>query len=415
MSDLTARIREVIGAARTPATSNSDLPRRRDEADRVLGGTFVERESGRCLIVDRSLRPSHYHGDVRLDTIEPADGCASVARLVARDDAGAPPSLLFVDLETTGLAGGAGTHAFLVGCGWFDGDAFRTRQFFLDRFEDEPAFLDVIAEQLSRAAVIASFNGKSFDLPLIETRYLFHRLGVPSAGKPHLDLLHPSRRLWRGPDGCSLAVLEQQLFGITREADVAGFEIPGRYFAYVRGAHADTLEPVLAHNRSDLLSLALIAVHVGRLLDRGAPAARSAEECCGLGQLYEWIGERTRAIACYERAARLAWRSPLRRLEALRAMARLYRRDRRHDAAFVAWEAIVEAASPSTMKIEAVTALAVHHEHRTRDLGAAKRFATLALEANSHWRRAAAEYRLARIERKLEHRHPQLSFSWAFD
>lgn len=412
MTDLSARLREVIGAGRS--IERAPAPQRPPpDADRILGGAFVEHASGRCLVIDRTFRPSHYHGDVRLDTLMiSSDSFAAVRRLLGPSYPASiePPSVVFIDLETTGLAGGAGTHAFLVGLGWFDGEMFCTRQLLLDQFRDEPALLDVLADALAGAAIIASFNGKTFDVPLIDTRYLFHRRTPPAAGKPHLDLLHPSRRLWRGPEGCSLAVLERQLFGLFRNEDVPGFEIPARYFAYVRGASATTLEPVLTHNRRDLLSLALIALYVGRLVEEGAGAARSGEECLGLGQLYEWLGDRPSAIACYERAARLSWRLPVRRLEAVRGAARLYRRDRRHQDAVFAWKAIADAAGDSPMTIEAVTALAVHHEHRTKDLDAAKRFATLALDARSEFRRAAAQYRLARIERKLQRPQGRLQF-----
>jgi uncharacterized protein YprB with RNaseH-like and TPR domain len=411
MTDLTSRLRDVIGSGRPPAATSAGVAR--GDADRVLGGTFVERDTGRCLVIDRVRRPSHCHGDVRLDALSGRPGCcASVARLLGDGSAvdGQSGSLVFIDIETTGLAGGAGTHAFLVGFGWFDGEAFCTRQLFLDQFRDEAALLELTASELQRASAIASFNGRTFDVPLMDTRYLFHRRTPPSTGKPHLDLLPPARRLWRGPDGCSLSVLERQLFGVSREIDVPGIDIPGRYFAYIRGGGAEALEPVLEHNRSDLLSLALIALHIGRLIEDGANATRTGEECLGLGQIYEGIGERLRAAACYERALRLTWRAADRRLEALRALARVCRRDRRHEDARSAWEEIVEHGSGGALRIEAVTALAVHHEHRSRDLPRAKRFATLALEAESRLRRAAAEYRLARIERKLQ--CPQQRFAF---
>jgi uncharacterized protein len=406
MSDLTARMREAIGAGRPAAPPRPAVRDRGDAAER-LGGHVVEHPLGRCVVVDRDHNGDYRHGDVSLDDLAPTPGgCTAVARLLgaSRPDAVDARSLFFVDLETTGLAGGAGTHAFLVGFGWFEDGSFRTRQFFLDRLGDEPALLDVAAERLRGAAIVASFNGKSFDVPLIETRYLFHRKPSPCAGTPHLDLLHPARRLWRGPDGCSLATLERQLFGVSRYGDVPGIEIPARYFAYVRGGSASLLTRVLEHNRSDLLSLALVAVLVGRLMEAGAPAARSAEECLGLGCLLEHIGEAERALACYERAVRLPWQIRSRRLEALRALARLHRRHRRHDEAKFAWEEIARAGVESRVAIEAVTALAIHHEHRSKDLPAAKQFATLALQAQAHLKRAAAEYRLARIDRKLERR-----------
>lgn len=405
MSDLYTRLREAIATGR-PAAAPAPTPQPADsDAARALGGVFVDHPPGRVLVIDREHRPHVRHGLVTLDEMpDCVTAWAALVRLLraARPETLDERSILFVDLETTGLAGGAGTHAFLVGVGWFEDGAFRTRQFFLDRFAGEPAMLDAVAARVHDASVIASFNGKSFDLPLIDTRFLFHRRDPPDPGKPHLDLLHPSRRLWSGPDGCSLAVLEHQLFGVARGDDVPGVEIPGRYFAYIRGASPTTLAPVLAHNRSDLLSLAMIALYVGGLIDAGAGAARTAEECFGLGRLYEWLDEDARALACYERAARLAWRSPVRRLDALRSLARLYRRERRHEDARSAWEAIVDAVPGVPIAAEAATALAIHHEHRSKDLPRAKRFALRALDLASGARRAAVHHRLARIDRKIE-------------
>ena len=123
---------------------------------------------------------------------------------------------MFFDLETTGLSGGAGTHAFLVGCAWFDADgAFVIEQHLMTDFAGERGMLTFVAEDLAQAGALVTFNGKSFDAPVIETRYLFHRLSSPCSQVPHVDVLHPARRFWGGDPmlGCSLIALEQQLLG----------------------------------------------------------------------------------------------------------------------------------------------------------------------------------------------------------
>ena len=144
---------------------------------------------------------------------------------------GAPARAPFVffDLETTGLNGGAGTHAFLIGCGWFDDGRFVTRQYVMTRHADERAMLETVARECAHAGALISFNGKSFDAPMLETRYLFHRLGWFGGDKPHVDLLHPARQFWKRED-CSLQALERQLVGYRRKGDVAGADVPARYF-----------------------------------------------------------------------------------------------------------------------------------------------------------------------------------------
>ena len=204
--------------------------------------------------------------------------------------------LLFLDLETTGLAGGAGTYPFLVGCGWFDGAAFRVRQFFLSGFTAEPALLAAVEALAARFSGLVTYNGRSFDVPLLENRFALHRMEGRVTALPHVDLLHPARRLWRSESaespsgqeasvsGCRLTELEHTLLGHERLGDVPGFEIPSRYFHFVRTGDARPLEAVLEHNRLDLLSLALVTARAAQMLDDGAAAARTAREAFGMGR-----------------------------------------------------------------------------------------------------------------------------------
>jgi hypothetical protein len=340
------------------------------------------------------------------------DGWPHLHLLTAPGECTPPGSrLLFFDLETTGLAGGAGTCAFLVGCGWFDGASFRVRQFFLAGYGGEIALLEGVADIARSAGALVTYNGKTFDLPLIETRYLFHRLQTPLAGVPHIDMLHPARRLWRGePDSadavsaCRLTTLERAQLGHCREDDVPGFEIPSRYFHFVRTGDARPLDAVLEHNRQDLLALAMVTARAAQLLEEGASGARTAREAIGLGRLYERGGLVAEARACFARAAEMPAADAGTRGEALRACAVLCRRVRRYDEAAGAWRRLLDLrpCPPPHLVREAAEALAVHHEHRVRDLPAARRFAVQSLELDLNRRRAGSlHYRLARLDRKL--------------
>ncbi len=314
--------------------------------------------------------------------------------------------MLFIDLETTGLAGGAGTYAFLVGCAWFDGGVFRIRQFFLSSFAAEKVLLEAVAEAADLSGTVVTYNGKSFDIPLIDTRFQLHRMETPFAGMPHVDLLHPARRLWRNDDedgGCRLGALEETLCGHTREGDVPGFEIPSRYFHYVRSGDARGLEAVMEHNRLDLLSLALLTARASQLLEDGPSAARTPREALGLGRLYERGGLTGEARAAFERAVELPGGDVLTRAEALRALATLYRRQRHYEEAAAAWRRILDLRRcPPQMMREATEALAVHHEHRLRDPLAARGFALESMKLpSSYARQQALQHRLERLDRKL--------------
>jgi hypothetical protein len=166
----------------------------------ALNGEWREGRGHRYLVVDRTFHAGYRLGRVTVADSLPADQgrWPRLELLLTGPAAGAPGGpLLFLDLETTGLAGGAGTYAFLIGFGWFDGGVFRVRQFVLTSFAAERALLEDVAALMRTAGMLVTYNGKTFDAPLIDTRFLFHRLVAPSNGLAHLDLLHPARRLWR--------------------------------------------------------------------------------------------------------------------------------------------------------------------------------------------------------------------------
>jgi uncharacterized protein YprB with RNaseH-like and TPR domain len=439
MISLKDRLRDVIKPVRGSGSSDPDDAVRgsgsSDPADyvgdandpaEILGGAWQDAAGQRFVVVERKYPPGHRHGDVTVaDGLPPSDGAWPALDLLAR--AACRDRLLFVDLETTGLMGGAGTYAFLVGCAWFDGGSFRIRQYLMSSPLVERSMLGAIAELASDAGTVVTYNGKTFDLPLIETRYLFHRLETPFAGVPHVDMLHPARRLWRTPQamggddygvfdagGCRLTTLERTLCGFEREGDVPGFEIPDRYFRYVRTGDARPLAGVLEHNRLDLISLALVTARAAQLVDEGAPGVRTAREAVGLGRMYQLAGRVDDARRCFGLACGLDASAPgvplpggsdgaLLRAEALASFARLSRRARFFDDAATAWACLLTLAEcPPVIRREAAEALAVHHEHRRRDPLSARGFALQSLQLPlTASRRDALHHRVARLERKL--------------
>jgi hypothetical protein len=419
MTTLSDRLRGVIGGgikSRRSASGSDRLPDGgdptcADNLENLLDGQWHERNGQRFLVVDRTYVPGYRHGSMVLaDGLPPSAGVWPRLSLLgtfapSHPRTPAPAHLLFVDLETTGIAGGAGTYAFLVGCGWFAGGAFRTRQFFLSSFTAERALLEALGEVAASAGTVVSYNGKSFDLPLIETRFALHRLSSPFGELPHIDMLHPARRMWRGVDAaCRLSSIEESLCGYVREGDVAGFEIPARYFRYVHAGDARPLAAVFEHNRLDLLSLALVTARAAQLLEDGPAAARTAREALGMGRLYERGGMIREAKSCFARATELDDGDEELRAEALRAYALIARRLRHYDDAAAAWRRVLGLpVCPRPIERQASEALAVHLEHRRRDLVSARDFTLRLLNVGeSVTRRQAAEYRLARLDRKLE-------------
>ena len=436
--DLTSRLRSIVrppGAPRRDLTYESETRRYEasidlDRVADVLGGRPVGTPFGPALVIDRRYESDRFHGDRRVGECELRDG--NSLRLLdpslpAPD--GCPSRTIFVDLETTGLSGGAGTVAFLVGCGWFDMGAFQVRQFLLASHAAERALLAAVSDCFDDATLLVTYNGKTFDVPVMETRWLFHRMELPLESVRHFDMLHPARRLWRaraadgdpstplasaasaaGGSSCRLSTLERVLCGVTRVGDVPGMEIPARYFRFLRSGDARPLEPVLEHNRLDLISLAAVAAHAVRLVEQGTPACRDAAEALALGRLYERGGDVARALECYERAANDPSGGVDVTAESLYRWGLRLRRDRRFAEAADVWRRALALAEPRSRRPSAilaavrrfaVEALAIHHEHREKDYAGAKELALLLVDDDAPGSVDAARHRLTRLERKI--------------
>jgi uncharacterized protein YprB with RNaseH-like and TPR domain len=187
-------------------------------------------------------------------------------RFARREETIDPARLLHFDTETTGLAGGTGTRAFMIGVADWHGGGLRLRQLTITTMAAEPAMLCTFAGWLDPRRVLVSYNGKCYDAPLLATRYRLARLANPLAGLDHLDLLHPVRRHWKGQwENCRLATAERQLLGVLREDDLPGAEAPAAWLTYLRGGPATNLRRVAAHNAQDLKSLAGVLLRLSAL------------------------------------------------------------------------------------------------------------------------------------------------------
>lgn len=276
-----AGLQSQAGAGRAAALAPPDGARRQVVAQDSAEATVARLRS---LLKLRTPAPSHHPRS--LDRTLPGDEIAPGLRYheqwvpwprgvdalalhgIGQDDIPREHLLAF-DTETTGLAGGTGTRAFMIGAAdWRDG-GLRIRQLCIATLGAEPAMLRAFAGWLSADTVLVSYNGKSYDRPLLSTRYRLARLADPVLGRRHVDLLHPVRRRYRGVwANCRLATVERELLGVLREDDLPGAEAPGAWLAYLRGGSADKLRRVGLHNAQDVRSLCML---LEAMADRAAP------------------------------------------------------------------------------------------------------------------------------------------------
>lgn len=369
-----------------------------EPVENVLGGAIVETDGGEILVVRREYPLDHRHGRHGLASAMAPP--AHLLRLLARSDGDLPDArrLLFLDTETTGLAGGTGTYAFLVGVGHVDDDRFVVSQYLMRDLDEEPALLAALGPLIQRASAIVSFNGSGFDVPLLETRFVLARRPWPVL-LTHLDLLHPARRVWgRALDDCRLQTLERAVLGVERADDVPGAFIPSIYFAFLRSRQAAPLARVLAHNRDDVLSLAGL---LAWLVEAHASATLRPHELAGLGALWDGV-DVDRSVALYRAALAAGLRGQLAQRVRLRLAWWEKRRARWTDACAL-WET---ATAADIFDHRPWEELAKFHEHRGRDAESARAIVMRALERAAAAAApatviAAFRYRLARLEMRL--------------
>lgn len=289
-----------------------------------------------------------------------------------------PSKLVYLDTETTGLAGGTGTCAFLIGIGAVEASQFVVRQFFLRDYPEEKAILEALAEALAPYEGIVTFNGKTFDIPLLETRYTLARMRAPFGRMVHLDLLHPARRLWKlRLASCELTNLETGILGIAREGDVPGSEIPQLYFDYLRTGNAQHLQPVFFHNALDIVTLAALAVEMARALREDEGVIASSLDLFSLSRILDRarVSERSRAVC---RQALAQGLPATVEAQALWQLAAHHKKRREHGEAVELWKALAQREEP--LALRALEELAIHYEHRSRDAATALVFTTAALD-----------------------------------
>ncbi len=341
---------------------------------------------GSHFLAENIYHLSHQHGTRPLGDVL---NCAPhIAARLSRSDALASASLArlaFLDIETTGLGGGTGTLAFLIGVGIIEDEHFILRQFFLRDPSEEVSLLHGVSELLADRVGLVTYNGRGFDVPIVQTRFTLARRPFDLTAYPNLDLLPAARRLWRGRyENCSLGTLETAILGLQRTAaDVPGYLIPQFYVDYLRTHDARDMQRVIYHNAEDILSMVTLSAHILETFADPVGERRSGMDCLRLAMWHDDRGEVKEAEAAYHAALHRRVPQDQRRVLYER-YANMLKKVGRKSEAVPLWEQWAELSeSDPTPCIE----LSKYYEWDAKNIEQAKEWAARAIVCVSHWKK----------------------------
>lgn len=330
------------------------------------------------------------------DVLESIFGCPFPETIV-------PEDVLFLDTETTGLSGGVGTIAFQIGVGYFTASGFVVEQFLMHDYPEEPEMLRLLDGLMQRFTILCTFNGRTFDVPLLKSRFLINRIANAHIPEVHADVLYPARRMWKlRLKSCRLGNLEEQLLHVQRDDDLPGALVPQTYFQYLKDGDFAPLMKILEHNKQDIVSLAQLFYFLCSQVDQPERICEG-EDLFSLAKAMEKRGEREKAMKCYRMSAEKGLLG-----ESYQAMARMEKRQGNCDAAVKLYQAMLTQGKEPAAACEALAKL---YEHQLKDIAGALSYTRQALlllseptlfhDATVQERQKALQYRYSRLRRKL--------------
>lgn len=382
------------------------LSKHRVGIEEVLDGDEETTSFGNTFVTKRLYSPDYNQGKVQLYENVDLEIVLNWAK-IANPDRFTREKAVFIDTETSGLAGGTGTFVFLFGMGFFNSDGFNLYQVFLRSPAEEQAFLATITRLINPFDTLVSFNGKSFDVPMLNSRHVINRFHSPFIEMKHIDVLHLARRIWRNRlENRNLGSLETDILGLERtREEIPGWLVPQIYYDYLHTGDATPLAGVFYHNANDILSLAALFNHLGKMLSNPQKeAAQYGLDLLAAAQLYEEMGNYKMAVDLYEQCLDTGLTQPF-FIKALSRFADLYRRQQEWDQAVTLWEKAAD-----YRQIEACIELSKYYEHHQVDVGKAVIWSEKAIQiANEDipspfMRKKVIEeldHRLQRLKRKL--------------
>ncbi|MGB3975593.1 MAG: ribonuclease H-like domain-containing protein [bacterium] len=346
----------------------------------LIPGEYLDTPHGPCFRVRTVYPRHHFQGSIAVSELldlnpEPLEMLTGDPAMANMDFT----KTLFLDTETTGLDTGAGVYIFLAGLGYFDEGSFVVEQYFMRDFPEEPAVLHALAERMNRFETVVTYNGKTYDWPLLESRFAMNRRQIPMQNSLHLDLLHVARRLYKHRlDSCKLTSVEAGVLGFLRIDDIPGALLPERYFRYVRSRDARFVHQAFAHNAHDIVSMAaLLAGVITFMQDPLAPGCFPAEDIYAFARIQGDGGDYIGAAKSYHEALKRGL-NPALYAQALMHLSLAYKRLEQWDKACEIWRTMTQT-TRKTNEFPYVE-LAKYHEHQEKNYSEAEKWVLAAFE-----------------------------------
>jgi hypothetical protein len=359
------------------ALSRKKEPEKKDQVKTEISEATLSRSRQPYLVLENNFNLGSRYGQIPISLGLNIPG--KVLAVLGRNEAFEGlflSSSVFIDLETTGLAGGTGTIPFLIGLGYFENDRFKVVQFFLNDLASEVRMLEELRSLLEEKnfSSIISYNGKGFDLPLLETRFILNRIRFPLAELPHLDFLFSARHLWKYKyESCRLSNLALELLGADRSEDIPSEEIPWRYFQYLRNQDFSLIEPILYHNQEDIMSLYGVVVAGAGLIARSLETQEveaDGFELFGLGNIWERAGEEEKSVIFYEKALDKKLPGEV-SVKVKKRLSCHFKRIGNWEKALGLWQDLLQESD----ELDCLRELAMYYEHREKNPEEALKFA----------------------------------------
>ncbi len=399
LRDKLSRLSSQINRPEEKIDTGSEYDRYKIAAD-CLNGEICGRSEGTYIRIVSDFDPAYAHGDMTVADLNSAAEFKPINYNHWGEDLPLDrKKLLFIDTETTGL-GGAGTVAFLIGIGSIIGDNFQVRQYFLPDYPDEAAMLEAVREEITPESVIVSYNGRAFDMPIIQDRMILHRVERNLEYADHIDLLHSTRRLYkRRLQSCRLGNIEQNILSFFRYDDIPGALVPAIYFDWLNNMNTGRLPGVIEHNLYDIVSLYFLMHRINASMDCPEDTVYDPDDIYSVARIYEKRKEHERVSGILENFDTLL--SDSGRFDIIFMQSLSYKRSGKLDRAVSLWNEIAESDAPETF--HALIELAKYYEHRLKDNARALEATERAVSICPSTRTAREDIRkrVKRLQKKL--------------